>query len=331
MGLTPAFKILANSRDITDKIQTRLLGLTVADNAGLDSDTVDISLDDADHALALTDPGAELEIHLGYQESGIEKMGLYTVDEIELSGPPSTINISAKAANMRQSFKAPKTRTWQKPGKAPARIPLVDILETIASEHQLTPKLGTDLQGVTYEVVNQTDESDLNLVTRLAKDLGAVAKPAGGNLLFVKQGMAKNASGATIPPITLSPGDITHWTVTIAERGSFHSVQAKYVDRNKAETITVTVGEGDPAFIVRASYKDEEEATIAAEAKLDAFTRGKAKVELTLPGNPAVMAEAELTLKGFRDGVNGSWIVETVEHRFSNQGYVTTITGVSKS
>ena len=39
-------------------------------------------------------------------------MGLYTVDELELSGPPDTLTIRAKAANIRSSLKEHKTRAW---------------------------------------------------------------------------------------------------------------------------------------------------------------------------------------------------------------------------
>ena len=39
-------------------------------------------------------------------------MGAYTVDELELSGPPQTLTIRARAADLRQSLKAPKTRAW---------------------------------------------------------------------------------------------------------------------------------------------------------------------------------------------------------------------------
>jgi len=76
VGLTPAFKVMAESQDITRKIGDRLLSLTVTDNAGIQSDTVEIRLDDKHHELILPRTGAELEVSLGYKESGVERMGL---------------------------------------------------------------------------------------------------------------------------------------------------------------------------------------------------------------------------------------------------------------
>lgn len=330
MGLTPVFRVVAESQNITDKLSGGLLSLTITDNAGIKSDTVEIRLGDADHAIALPRTGAELEVWLGYKETTLEKMGLYTVDEVELSGPPNTLTIRGKAADMNKGLKEPKTRTWQKPGKTPERITLKDIIETIAGEHGLTPKLGEDFTPIDYDVVNQTNEHDLNLLTRLGRDLGAVAKPAGGFLLFVKRGEAKSASGAVIPPVNLSPEDVTSWTVSLVERGAYSSVKTKYRNADESQEIEVTAGEGEPVYTVRKLFKDEAEAAAAAKAQLDAFQRGKSTVSLELPGNPTFVAEAALNLSGFRDGVNGAWVVETATHTFTNSGYSLSLEGAVK-
>ncbi|MDH5480977.1 MAG: hypothetical protein OEX11_09490 [Nitrosomonas sp.] len=85
---------------------------------------------------------------------------------------------------------------------------LKEILESIAGEHKLKPKLGDDFGTIDYGVVNQTNEHDLNLLTRLGGKVGVVAKPASGFLLFVKKVEAKTASGAVIPPISLTPKEV---------------------------------------------------------------------------------------------------------------------------
>ena len=328
MGLTPAFKVTADTQDITDKIADRLLELSLTDNIGSVSDTANIKLDDADHIFTLPNTGAKLDISLGYQETGVEKIGLYHVDEIELSGPPNTLGISAKAADMKAQLKAPKTRTWQKPGKSPARFPLVEILETIAAEHQLTPKMSPEFKSIDYEVINQTNESDLHLLDRLTKGLDAVVKVADDTLLLIKKDDSETSTGLYIPSVTLTPADISSWRVTIAERNVFHSVKATYQDKEKAQTITVTVGEGEPSFTLTEPFKDKETAIQAAESKRNASTRGKLKVDITLPGHPSYIAGKALILENFRKGVNGTWRIESATHTFNNQGYVTSLNGV---
>jgi hypothetical protein len=63
--MQPLFQILANDKDITAKINNRLISITVTDERGLQSDSVNIELDDRDNKLALLPTGAELKIHLG--------------------------------------------------------------------------------------------------------------------------------------------------------------------------------------------------------------------------------------------------------------------------
>ncbi len=104
-------------------------------------------------------------------------------------------------------------------------------MQSIAAEHGLEAKLGKDFDAVDYEVVNQTNEHDLNLLTRLGGKVGAVAKSASGFLLFIKRGEAKTASGAVIPLISLAPKEVTNWRVSLVERGAYASVKAKYWDK----------------------------------------------------------------------------------------------------
>ncbi|RXJ70607.1 late control protein [Veronia nyctiphanis] len=330
MGLTPRCQIVADGSDITALIAKRLLRLTVTDHAGIQSDSVEIRLDDEEHALALPRTGARLTVSMGYQETGLSLMGEYVVDEITLSGPPNTLTLRGKAADMHKALKVPKTRTWQQAGKPVRRILLDHILTTIADEHQLTAKLGKDLTAIDYEVVHQSNESDLQLLTRLGRKLGAIAKPVGEHLLLVKRGESKTASGRRLPAITLSKPDLTNWEVSLTERDGYQSVVARYRDVAEAKEHTVTAGEGEPVYTLRTLYKDEADAKQAAEAQRRQFATGKARLDIELPGRADILAETPLVLSGIREGVNGEWIVETATHMLSEEGYVLRISGKRK-
>ncbi|SMG64540.1 Phage late control D, partial [methanotrophic bacterial endosymbiont of Bathymodiolus sp.] len=168
--MTPDFRIHADSQDITERIQDRLLSLRVTDEAGIKSDTVELNLDDRDGLVIWPVHGAELEISLGYRETGLVRLGLYIVDEVEHSGPPNTLTIRAKASDMRQSLKAPQTRVWD-------NVTLADLVSSIASEHGLVPKISDSLASIGYTHLDQTEESDLHLLTRLGRENNAVTKP----------------------------------------------------------------------------------------------------------------------------------------------------------
>ncbi len=316
--MTPAYNILADHQDITSAIRDRLLSLTLTDKAGMKSDTVELRLDDRDGHVALPRKGAELNVSLGYEQA-LVKMGLYVVDELELSSPPATMVIRAKAANMRASLKAHKTRAFDK-------TTLGTVVKTLAAEHGLEARVGDALADMSLSHLDQTEESDLHLLTRLARQYDAVAKPAGGYLLFVPRGEAKSASGKTLPDIALGPHQVSDYRVTLADRDKYGAVIAKWHNTTSGEHTEIKTGEGKPIYTLRHTYPDAETASAAARARLDTLNRGQAKISLTVtPGNPYLAAEAKLTLTGFRDGINGHWIATQVDHALSNNGYATRV------
>ena len=95
----PDFRIVADCHDITSIIRSRLVSLSLTDEAGLQSDTLELVLADHDPSrrIVLPPTGAELEVWLGYA-GALCRMGLFVVDELELSGPPGRLVIKAKAA-----------------------------------------------------------------------------------------------------------------------------------------------------------------------------------------------------------------------------------------
>ena len=312
--MKPDFKIIAGSEDITEKIRDRLLSLRVIDRTGVLSDRLEITLDDRDHEIELPATGVELEVFLGYTETGLTRMGKFTVDEVELSGPPNKMTIRAQAFDSKKSLKESKSRSWD-------GVALGDLLTAIATEHELTAKVGAEFQSIAIAHLDQTDESDIHLLTRLAREYGAIAKPAGGFLLFVKQGEARSVSGQDLPLIDITPPDATTWRVTLAERNKYKSVSAFYHDTASAERQKIQIGEGRPAKSLRYSYPNEEEARRAAQAKLESLNRGASKLSITLPGNPVLSAEVKLNLTSFRERANGKWLISRVEHTLDNSGY----------
>ena len=126
LTMTPDFRVSVTGQgDVTKAIRERLLSLRVSDEEGYRSDTVEIRLDDRGGTVELPRRGAELTVELGYdkvpeaeQRNGLKPgrvpMGRYTVDEVELSGPPAALAIRDRAADMRAAMKQRRTRSWQR-------------------------------------------------------------------------------------------------------------------------------------------------------------------------------------------------------------------------
>lgn len=316
--MTPDFKVIAAGVNITDLIGERLLALVVDDHAGFRSDTVEITLDDRGNAIELPSRGVPLTVFMGYRETSLAPMGVFTADEVVAKGPPDRVIIRGKAVNLGGPIKEQKTRNWD-------YKTIGDIVNTIASEHGLEPKVAPALRPFLYAHVDQVDESDINLLTRIAKDHDAIATVKGETLLFIGKGEGKTASGLSMVPRPISKSGELRWSMTLASRGNFKSVKAHWHNEGTGKKETVTAGEGSPGKRLRHVYATRSEAEKAAKAKLDELKRGTNLFNITMPGDPTVAAEGQTIASGFRTGVNGLWSVTSTRHEISGGGFTTSI------
>jgi phage protein D len=325
--VAPAFRLVANSQDVTDTIRQRFKSLRYVDETGSTSDTLEIDLadHDPDAPIAMPATGAELELFLGYDDQ-VERMGMFVCDEIELNGPPSGMTIRARAAPYEKStggangLQSQKSRSWKKDTTIGA------VVKKIAGEHGLTASVDPDLASVKLPHTDQTGESDSNLLVRLSYHYSAVTKPQSGHLIFTRRGQATSVGGEPMPKTGgLAPKDCTRWRVTLARRDSPGTVVAYYRDNDKAERREVKIGDGDPVKRLRMQHKDKASAEAAVKATQQKRAREEQRLTITVPGRPSLKAESILSLPaslGWRDGIAGDWLVTRVEHAIgTGEGY----------
>ena len=255
---------------------------------------------------------------MGYKETFLVPMGIYTADEVVAKGPPDTLTIRGKAANLGGSLKEQKTRNWDEKT-------IEEIVSTIAGEHKLKPKLADPHADFFYEHLDQTDESDLNFLMRIAKEHDALATVKGQTLLFIGKGEGKTASGQPMPPLPIPKSGKLTWQATLATRGDYKSVEANWHNEETGQTEKVTEGEGSPVKKLRHSYATKEEASRAAKAELDKIKRGNDTISMTMPGNPLIAAESQILALGFRIGVAGLWSITAARHQITGRGFTTSI------
>ena len=322
MELKPFFKLAANGTDISADVDRRLIELRVTDISGEESDTLDVRMEDVTKPQLILPPtGAELEVFIGYDGNGVRK-GLFVADEINIGGPPSYMTIRARSApfsiGSMGTMQEQKTRSWD-------NVSIVDLVHTIAQEHGLEPVVSSDYLGVPLGHIDQIDESDMHLLTRIARDNGAIAKPANGTLIFAPRAASKAASGTALPTVALTMGDISRWDVVIADRSNFRTVVASWHDLATGLRRDAMAGTGEPVHRMRQTFPDEASALRAARSRLAAFQRGASRLSLDLPGRPDLTADGRLTLTGVREGADGEWLVVSVEHVITTQGYATRV------
>nr|WP_314171026.1 phage late control D family protein [uncultured Aggregatibacter sp.] len=241
---TPAFKVVITTKDnkqqdITQVVSSRLITLSLTDNRGLEADTLDLELSDHDGKLALPPRNAIISLALGWKGKPLIDKGQYSVDEVQFSGGAGSadrLTIRARAADLKGSFSEQKERSFDKKT-------LGEMIDIIAKENQLKSQVEKELASRFIDHIDQTNESDINLLTRLAEEHGAMCTVKNGTLLFMPLGKGKTVTGKDIPlrKITRKNGD--NYNFSIAESENYKAVRAYWYDPDSGKRGEITVDE----------------------------------------------------------------------------------------
>jgi len=94
----------------------------------------------------------------------------------------------------------------------------------------------------------------LNFLTRLARDLDATAKPAGGALVFIKRGIGKAADGSDLPVPVINVTQMSRGNWKASGRGKYSKVIAEWSELGAAKVRQVSAGNGEPLLKLRHRY-----------------------------------------------------------------------------
>ncbi len=331
----PGFNICIG-RDTITPVNDRLIRLTVTEHRGFTADTVEIELADTDGLLALPSRGTRISVAIGWQDTPLVSKGTFVVDEITHHGPPDTLTISARSADFRSDFNIKREYSWH-------NCTVSDVVSAIAGRYGLTPAISTELAGLEIDHADQTKESDISFLTRMANMLGAATTIKNGYLLFFTPGTGRTARGRVLPSITLtrSSGDSHHFRV--ADRDAYTGVEAHWLDLNAGKKRKVRItGKQDAAhhsegqylegakgnvYVMRTTYTTERAARRAAAAKWRELKRGAASFSLTLAkGRPELYPELHAVCQGFKPTIdNSDWTITRTTHTIAGKGYQTAL------
>jgi phage protein D len=322
----PAFRITVDGNDIAHMISPRLMSLDLTDNRGIEADQLSITLSDHDGLLAIPPTGALIRLWLGWSDTGLIDKGTYTVDEAEHSGTPDVLTIRARSADLRKSLKTKRERSW-------SNTTLGDVLGDIALGNGLTATIAGTLDGLPILQLDQANESDANLISRIGEEFDAVVTVKAGCLLCLPAGGGKTASGADLPHITLTRADGDQHRYLQADRDSYDGVRAYFYDVNSAEKQHAIAGGGENLKDLRHTYSDRQSALRAARAEHNRLQRGSATLSYVLAvGRPELIPELTYTLEGVKPEIDEIiWYGGNVQHSLSaDSGYTVSLELESK-
>ncbi|WP_313057921.1 phage late control D family protein [Pseudomonas rhodesiae] len=311
----PAFRLTVDGLDIAQLISPRLMSLELTDNRGIEADQLSITLSDHDGLLTIPPKGAVLRLWLGWSDTGLVDKGTYTVDETEHSGAPDVLSIRARSADLRKGLKTKRERSW-------SNTTLGEVMGDIAIGNGLTATIAGALDGLPILQLDQANESDANLISRLGEEFDAVASVKAGCLLCLPAGGGKTASGMDLAHITLTRADGDQHRYLQADRDSYDGVRAYYYDVNSAKKQEAIAGGGDNLKDLRHTYSDQQSALRAARAEFRRLQRGSATLSYTLAmGRPDLIPELTYTLQGVKAEIDEIiWYGGNVQHSLSADG-----------
>lgn len=341
---TPAFALAAGGENINAQIQNRLMSLTMTDNRGFEADQLDIELDDSDGLLSLPKRGETLSLHLGWKNEPLIHKGTFTVDEIEHSGVPDKLTIRGRSADFRDTLNVKREQSYHKKK-------LGDIVRAIAERNKLSPVIDQKLDQIAIEHIDQTNESDGAFLTRIAKPEGAIVTIKNGNLLLMRQGQGKTATGQPIPimAITRSVGDGHRFS--LADRGAYSGVVANWLNTRepkKKDVVSVKrkkrkvtkkeskplekqgeylAGEEGNVLTLSHTYATKDNAARAAKAAWEKMQRGIASFSIQLArGRADLYPETPVTVSGFKPEIDqAEWTITRVTHSLNDSGFTTAL------
>lgn len=318
--MKPRVEVSIDGVPVAGHFYERLLSLTVTDEEGMKSDTVDIELNDGPpNFLAIPRKGAMISVKMGFGDDLVPK-GIFTADKVNVDCLPYKMSISGKAADLRSGkLKERQERSWDK-------SKLGDILSQIASESGLTPAVDDDLADFEYDWLAQQDESNINFLRRLAERHNGLFAIKQRRLIFTRLGSGLSASGAPLGSIILTPEKIKVGSlkVEINDRTKYSKVVAYYQDSDKAERVEIDAdadADGDSVYRLPEPYASPAEADKAAQAKAKELQRGEGSVSVTVIGDAGIDAGLPLLFADVRPGVDGvPYIIKTAKTSYTKTG-----------
>jgi phage protein D len=303
----PQFKVLANDKDVTDKLQKNLKSISFIDHANDKADEITISVAGE---FARPNFKDELKLYLGYKE--LIYCGLFQVLE-----PTRTNNyelsIKATGVKISDTLKEKRDITYES-------ISVTNICSQIAARNNL--KIKCDLDDVYPLSIAQSGESDLHFLNRLSKDYNAIFNIKNNTLVFLKK-IKENKKSDTLPRYKIDVKNNTSLNIVALGKTIYKSCKSVWHDTKDNEVKSVIVGSGTPQILNKGSFKNAAEAKLKAEALLQRALAGTISGSLSVPGQIMYAGGIIELINSLED--DGEYSITKASHTLDGKGWKTDI------
>jgi len=318
------YSVKVGGIDITPRLLPILISLSVSDRAGQSSDSASFEIDDTGGRTILPQPGAPVEIMLGWEHSGAGVVFRGTVDEVNARGGRSgrTLTISAKGMDTREKAKQGQRRHFD-------NATIGDAMKKAGQAAGLTVNVDPALASIQRPYIALDDESFVAFGERIAREVGGTFKIVGDQAILAKRNGGQAAGGGALPTVTAAWGDNLHdYSISpLLGRPVEKEALTRWYDYRKAawkqeKAETGTEG-GVTVKPARFSEPDAGRAKEQAKSNAAESDRRSGEGTVTIEGNIAAQPEGLCIVAGCRPGVDGTYRIEGVDHQYSRGGFTT--------
>lgn len=317
----PKWVLEYEGKDISKDVSPYILQITYTDALQGESDSLEINLEDRDSRWKngwWPQKGDKIKLQIGYTGEKLVSCGTFTVDEVELNGPPDTVSLRALSAGVKESLRTKNTVAYEKQT-------LGQIAGGIAKKHslKLTGTVSDAKKNRRPRRITQRDEHDLAFLKRLGEAEGVIFKISDEQIVWHDQDLLDAASTVTI----LDRKNLSRFTFRAKTDQVYKACQVSYHDPKKKKLVTHTekadgITTGDTLKLnVRCESKDE--AIIKAKAALRNKNGSQIEGSVALPGQPKLAAGSNIEVTGL-GVIDGTYQVVKARHNMERgRGYST--------
>lgn len=302
-------------KDATTFLTPYVLSTSYTDKLKGESDELEIQVEDRDgrwRADGYPTKGDEVSVKLGYDSGPLMASGSFTVDEVELTGPPDTVSIKGLATSVTNEARTKRSAAYE-------NQTLKQLAAKVAGKHGL--KVVGTVGDLAFERITQNEETDLAFLKRIATAYGYVFSVRGNQLVFHDR--TKLDSGKTVLQIHRS--DIKAYSLKDRSSGVYRGVEVAYFSPKTHKLVnhiehSPGVKKGDILKLVE-HCENLAQAKARAKAALRDSHAITTKGKLTLPGEVRLVSGINIELLDM-GRLSGTYQVSQSKHTTSRKkGY----------
>lgn len=334
-------EVVYQGKDISTDLQPYLLGVTYTDNRGGKADEVTITLQDRDALWRgpwMPGAGDRIEVRIHADEwgegGGVLACGTFTVDKLELAGPPATVRLSGVSVPPGLAArKTKRSRAWE-------NTSLQTIAADVAASARMT--LVWDVAAAQdpgiIDRLDQRSETDLGFLARVCEVYRLACKVYADQIVIWD--VTSYEGRAPVTSYTLGESRVRSWTLAVKAYLYTPKVKVQYQDpwqgvvQESTRTAAQELREPDPddplglapqsfddeaAEVIRVRARSKAEAEAKAKAALLARTEHNVEGSITVVGDVRLVAGNSIRLAGWNK-LDGQYLVDRAVHTLGS-GY----------